>query len=745
MPPELQERQRRRKIALACEPCRERKARCDGGKPICSTCRRRSLDLEQCVYKAGNARTACSDDYTKTLHERIRKLEQACISHGIDITTLEATEPGRHSPLEKRSSSAHESGSVDAPGMMEPPPVQLPSPYSCMSMEHSVEPRRVTAMGTIFAEDHLEDTPDHVEDDFYGSSSAVSFLKEAYSAMNPPPSRAEPSSLFRNHQQALPVPERSPFADFDKFLLPPRPFADHLIQIYFSRVHYLYPVFHRPAFEHAYQTLWRPATAADADAAANRFRGVGLGSSPGADARTIVFHGALNSMFALACNYADLTPAEKARGIEVFLLRSRQYFGIDLLDQNNLGVVQTLLLCGLVMQGTPFPDRCWNAVGIACRIAQGLGLHMEAARQPGNATLEKEIRRRTWQGCVIVDTLVSMTYGRPTVAACLAVNDLLPRPQSMSETDAEKVRLQFNSQSFKLSLVLEDILCKIYQPWRNRHQNERLRSSGAAAAAAADGMPSLDTIVELDTQLDEFERAVPRFLSWQSASPSEGLLAPEDPKTIAIQKHVLQARFLYVRLILHRPFLTKLSAAFAKPRQEPELGEPAPRHSPDKGLRAPFTTECARVCVDAASQLITLVNGSYQTDTSGAWWWNSLYACAAGLVLIVCRMYPPLWARLDHAAVAASWEHCQEILKSIANVSVSARKSLDLLRKIDRAVTQLQTAREPSGEQIDPSLCADVTRSWSSLEDIDVSLLLDPDPMSLFRGWEMPGFESFNP
>lgn len=53
--------QRRRKVTLACEPCRERKARCDGTKPLCSTCRRRALGIEQCVYKAGNARTACSD------------------------------------------------------------------------------------------------------------------------------------------------------------------------------------------------------------------------------------------------------------------------------------------------------------------------------------------------------------------------------------------------------------------------------------------------------------------------------------------------------------------------------------------------------------------------------------------------------------------------------------------------------------------------------------------------------------
>ncbi|GJD05401.1 hypothetical protein ColKHC_14226 [Colletotrichum higginsianum] len=169
-------------------------------------------------------------------------------------------------------------------------------------------------------------------------------------------------------------------------------------------------------------------------------------------------------MFALACNHADLTPPEKAKGVEVFILRSRQFFSVDLLEKNNLGVVQTLLLCGLVMQGTPFPDRCWNAIGAACRIAQGLGLHMEASREPGNATLEKEIRRRTWHGCVILDT--------------------------------------------------------------------------------ADETASLDAIVELDAQLDDFETSVPYFLSWLSSSPSEGIAA-EDQQTIAIQKNVLNARSVF--------------------------------------------------------------------------------------------------------------------------------------------------------------------------------------------------------
>jgi hypothetical protein len=56
----------------------------------------------------------------------------------------------------------------------------------------------------------------------------------------------------------------------------------------------------------------------------------------------------------------------------------------------------------LLLHSTPFPSRCWNAVGMACRLAQGLGLHTESSRT-SRPPLETEIRRRTWHGCVILD------------------------------------------------------------------------------------------------------------------------------------------------------------------------------------------------------------------------------------------------------------------------------------------------------------------------------------------------------
>lgn len=50
--------------------------------------------------------------------------------------------------------------------------------------------------------------------------------------------------------------------------------------------------------------------------------------------------------------------------------------------------------------------------GLAVRAAFQLGLH---SRDLGKlfSPLEQEVRKRAWYGCIINETLLSMTYGRP--------------------------------------------------------------------------------------------------------------------------------------------------------------------------------------------------------------------------------------------------------------------------------------------------------------------------------------------
>jgi hypothetical protein len=44
---------KRRKIQLACGNCRDRKTRCDGGRPVCSACERRDVGAD-CVYETAS-------------------------------------------------------------------------------------------------------------------------------------------------------------------------------------------------------------------------------------------------------------------------------------------------------------------------------------------------------------------------------------------------------------------------------------------------------------------------------------------------------------------------------------------------------------------------------------------------------------------------------------------------------------------------------------------------------------------
>lgn len=455
------EKLRRRKIPLACEPCRERKSRCDGGKPICSTCQRRSLPLEQCIYTIENARTASNDEYVKALHDRIRQLERLCAENGVPTPpiktstssstpapradTSSAPGPGQLDPPRRISSSLFEhpgpqhQSPADAspndaapshgrhhrapsatstaisppiPGPLPPLPPPPPRRMTVLSPTERLEGASgselvggsaITAIGTVSTEQ------DDATDDFYGSSSAASFMKEASNFVKSRTYR-NPDIDVRPAQQRHFATDYNPlystrmqFAQADKFALPTRALADHLLKRYFERVYWLYPFFHKPTFERAYESLWIPTNATSAEPLSPP--GLGLGSSPGADASTIVFHFALNTIFALGCQFSDLSPDDKASALQTYFDRAKAFVSLDLLDLNNIGVVQALLLMTIFLLGTPFPQRCWNSVGVACRLAQGLGLHTESGQSTRviRSQLETEIRRRTWHGCVILD------------------------------------------------------------------------------------------------------------------------------------------------------------------------------------------------------------------------------------------------------------------------------------------------------------------------------------------------------
>jgi hypothetical protein len=54
------------------------------------------------------------------------------------------------------------------------------------------------------------------------------------------------------------------------------------------------------------------------------------------------------------------------------------------------------------LQSTFCAQRCWNCIGVACRIAQGLGLHVDQTPAQ-KSSLGQEMRRRVWYACMMLD------------------------------------------------------------------------------------------------------------------------------------------------------------------------------------------------------------------------------------------------------------------------------------------------------------------------------------------------------
>ncbi|CAP91523.1 Pc13g04540 [Penicillium rubens Wisconsin 54-1255] len=704
---------RRRKIALACESCRDKKVRCDGIKPICGPCARRSYTVDQCVYKLDNARSASNDEYLKILHNRIRELEETCAKGGVTVPPGPSQDgdyraPGSQSHMgedmdldhldaESRTSVAAEGllglGSTPVPSgpiplsstpTFQPPrfPAQrnIPeaeryrSPHVTHLSPESTQPRagsiypspslnshgNVTAMGAISVAEDEPSTDSPREQQYYGNSSVASFMRLAGESM---PLQSYMSALrdSKSESSRSQGPDTGIWRDlghpsvdlrFDDFSLPPRSLADHLLECYWDRVHCLFPFFHRPSFEQAYENLWGSDKASKPELPQLN---IGLGGAFDCGPNSIVFHCALNCIFAIGCYFSDIPPADREAAVYSFFLRAKRFVNLDLLDIGTIGVVQTLLIVSLLLQSTPYPNRCWNAIGLACRAGQGLGLH-ETTTHASNKPLETEIRRRTWHSCVIMDMIVSMTHGRPSMTSHIS-----PLPLPAMGTDSEEADpcelsgqpcdhklgyMTFYVSTIELYKILESILSEVYNAWQSRSNTTRTGSFSFCAFRL-------------------------QFLT--------------------------KERFIHLRLLLYRPMFTQLCSderAGSSRRSDSQSSE-------RNIIYSTVFSKCAASCVMAAIDLVSLVYKTYRTNVTDAWWYNGFYTSTAGFILIMSYSCHSIREQVDSQIVDESWRKCEEILAFMAIFSLSARNSLQFLQVTHQHITQNYSATCRPG---DPSM-----------------------------------------
>lgn len=179
---------------------------------------------------------------------------------------------------------------------------------------------------------------------------------------------------------------------------PNRQIADIMIDAYFKLFHLNYPIIHEPTFRAQFsEVIPRPH-----------------GDSWLVLAYVVAAMGVWSS--AKTGDNLDFTLFAQARSILSF----------NFLELGNLTLVQALTLTSNYQQKRDRPNSAYNYLGLAVRMAMGLGLHKEF--QGWNISpLNMEIRRRVWWSLCVFDCGATITFSRPLTWPFDGVEVSLPR------------------------------------------------------------------------------------------------------------------------------------------------------------------------------------------------------------------------------------------------------------------------------------------------------------------------------
>ncbi|PLB46090.1 hypothetical protein P170DRAFT_479009 [Aspergillus steynii IBT 23096] len=694
---------KRKNIALACEPCRVRKVRCDGAEPICSSCARRN---DPCFYPADRPKKRLDNRYIRQVRDNSpcpegSRLDLAASED--DNISLEtpavAVENGKqessNTPVATLSTKAFSTSEIRQDDQNENDKGHSPNEYWSQN--------QLTAMG-IASEQPSGGSES--QNEFFGNSSVASFLKQIT------------VSAASNFEGASSGTGRGKVGKSSFIIsahdLPQRQLGDYLVECYFDKFHCLYPFIHRHSFYRAYTNLWSSQLIAEEKTPS---LGIGLGDPT---VQSSTFLCALNMILALGCQFSQLEPSVRQAASADFFQRSQKFLNVIDLDKGDLALIQTLLLTATYLQGGESPSKCWNMIGLACRVAQGLGMHsLKADRNRKSA--EIQMRRRVWHGCIMLDLASSMMLGRPPMTNASVV----PLPQAIDDEDLDSSghtshntprtsRSEFYVQTLQLHTILRKVLLEVYEPWENLTVSDHLEQIKVEHNHA-------QTVMKLDAELLAFISKVPVALQWKKP--------PELSEQFRRESSLLRARFLHLRILLLRPTLVRLYRTYPTSHEQ---GDSIHTNSEGSGagsgstLFLDFSLSCSTHCVEAAIELSHLMNEISRTELASVWWYNVFYTFSAGVVLAIAQTIPVLTSRFPEQALTDAWQSCIHCLETLSSCTSTAKVCADCLHTI---TSQYSHQSSENGPRI-PSY-----EAWEP-ETNEMGLFdpLQPESSSIFGG-----------
>ena len=368
---------------------------------------------------------------------------------------------------------------------------------------------------------------------------------------------------------------------------------------FFRNTGILFPFIHEPTFMETYNTF-----------KASNFTKV---------RRTWL--GLLNVLLAMGSSMDPTSKkdaAQRAEASSVFYKRSVKLCGKYSIRAPNLEVVQYLLLASQYLQGTQKSTQTWTLHGLAVKGAFALGLHSTQASQRFTP-LDNEVRKRTWFGCVLLDKVLSMTFGRPPSIPDDYIRLPLANPwpnfkkSQFASPELQAPSMEFFNASVTLHRLIGTTVARLYG------QN----LGWDAILPEAEMIPR---IFELEQELSRWQTSLPPEMQTVA---STALPLPASPRARFVDRFrtMLTLRYHNLNILVHRPLLCKSLDSLADTR--PDVWSSSISR---------MTKDSIDACLASAEETIIIVHGiltdhSLGASILGAWWFTLYYLFNASLVV----------------------------------------------------------------------------------------------------------------
>ncbi|KAK2012209.1 fungal-specific transcription factor domain-containing protein [Colletotrichum eremochloae] len=366
---------------------------------------------------------------------------------------------------------------------------------------------------------------------------------------------------------------------------PNRHITDAMIDAYFRLYHVSYPIIHEATFRAQY---------------------AGVIPRPCGDCWLILAYTvAAIGVYTTATNLdnTDMSLFAQARSILSF----------NFLEVGNLTLVQALTLISNYQQKRDKPNSGYNYLGLAVRMAMGLGLHKEF--QGWNISpLNMEIRRRVWWSLCVFDVGATITFSRPSVWPYEGVEVSLP-------LNVDDKSLTAISKSYPAET--QDVTP--YTAVRTQ-ASFHIATTPIYTRVISKPLPTANEMLKLDQELLE---------PWRTGVPSYFSETATVPPKYALAHAVMNWRCRNLRVIMYRPFVIR-RALQARDRRLDD--------SPDN-------VEAFEKCLADAKATITSISKFWERNDKNrlSAWYALYFLFQAALIPCICLRNDP------NSSNAADW------------------------------------------------------------------------------------------